>query len=192
MAQKFYSVDDAFNKLNNTICLWKGEPYHITVSGAVADNIVHATSIRDDVNDTIHVDYTSEDFSYDVFELGYMRIKSSAYYLTRIPRRAHNEGLRASCISPNVLGDRDLRTTAFYNCVMGNHPSLHEALSLLNGDKCISVPISRYVAVSYYDKYNSKLLYKGQEIGVIINNQPVLYKTPHPTIEAMLRHQLKL
>jgi hypothetical protein len=102
-------------------------------------------------------------FSYKAFPLGYMYYQQRAYYVSRIPARQFKAGLdRNHVVFEPLLMDRNgiFMSKDMENCILGNHPTLENALKLLDKD-VYSVPFHRYFAVTR----NNTLQYRGAEVG---------------------------
>lgn len=192
MAHRFYHVEDAVSKLNRTVCLWKNEPYYIKVDADIHYDIVHGLHLKNPNGDYEKINYTSDDFSYDIFDLGYFFQRGKAYYVTRIPRRIHTEGLRPQNVVPEIFGDRSFISVEFYNCIKGIHVPLAEAIAMLDGDDTVSVPFHRHGAVKFSDRFNNRLLFKGHEVGIVQGSEIILYRTSSPAYEKTIRKTLGL
>jgi len=98
--------------------------------------------------------------------LGYVNKRDGARYVRRIPRRRWKQGLSRDSVQGRIY-EKDLRSKALGNCVLGRYPSLDTALELLNSCRT-SVAFHRHWAVQV-GIVSPSLLYKEKNVGIIEN-----------------------
>jgi len=159
--------DDVRFRLSGTICRYKGRP------GYIGDTRGASVYFQDLVNQGEGykvIDHRDGDFDYRSPPLGYMNYGGNACYLSRIPDRDNQKmGLGQHVIDarPSLEDRRSwFVSVEMGKCILGEHPSLEEALKLLNEDEAESVAFHRHFALS---KLNAKVFgihYRGRLVGL--------------------------
>lgn len=153
MGDKFFDAQHVRQKLNNTVCMYKGQPYYIVHEGIGEEVLAYSMDIdprRDSAKKPLSVSYTDKEFDYSEINLGYMNMDGTAYYVARDPRRINSQGLTSGAlrITPALsMRDVGMMRREFYDCIMGRHPSLKEALDKLSSGEADSVAIARHFAI---------------------------------------------
>lgn len=169
MADEYFSREDASMRLNETICMWKGEPVYVHFR--VNSESHTAVAIKDFHKRTREqiVEYTNDDFVYEAFPLGYMSTSlHEAVYLTRVPERRQKQGLCKNSINASnglmPVRDRWWKTKEFYNCIMGIHTKAPKAIQLMN-EGIPGIVVGRHVAFRYVDHDVYSLVYRERVVG---------------------------
>ena len=174
MADKFWSIDDAFSKMNDTVCLYKGEPFRVLVNNpGIHSDEVYLLDLRDPSIDRV-VKYTSDDFDYGTPELGWFKTKQRTLYLCRRPGRFNNVGLNRSNLD-EMLHREEFYSKHLYNCIMGIHPTFEEAFK--NVWTSGAEPFGRHISLVRDDAFNASIKYINRVVGRINlsgNISPVL------------------
>ncbi len=133
---------DLFQKLNGTICCYKGIPYHVEVPHTERTiNEIFLTHIYDSGVKTLKISPDDPEFDISNLPLGFMKSNSGhVYYLSRPTVRRTRQGtdsrwLRVTPLVPGVnpaykAGDL-VYSKGFYDSVMGNFTPLRENLENL-------------------------------------------------------------
>lgn len=184
MAEKLYSIDDKVRRLHNSICLYKGEPVYVLarhnfrgVPQLSEEGILVGPLGYVDVfnkNGWELVDYTSDDFSYDAFPLGYINIDGSAYYLSRMPFQQYTQGLTQNqlvVIGASTTGGsfpgRFFSSKEMAACILGKYPSFEEALKSNDPE----VAFDRYFSLKAFSKRFIALMFQGRLVGYYSRKQ---------------------
>lgn len=174
MGTAFYDDQHKRQKLNGTICLYKGIPYHIDARSDVPENMVRLIPIdgkrcaRGRPDDTL-VDYRSPDFDYKATPLGYTNYNGAAYYMARCPDRISYQGLyvNALCtLAGAPLSDKYswFLSKEIKDCILGKHPTLEQAEELIFDD-WDSCAFDRHFAVARLGRKSISLMSRGRVIG---------------------------
>lgn len=172
----FIRQEDASNRLNNTVCFYKGKPVYVTVSVDFPTNDIHIVDFgamvsgRKTTPKIINV--TDKEFDPFPRPLGYINYVGYAVYVGRLPERRPKQGLSmdAICVvneNPGGWNGRTLfNTEDFYNMLINKYPSFQEALASLD-DGNTSCAFHRECAISYIARTRSVgLIYRGRMIGL--------------------------
>lgn len=179
MAKKipYPTNDDKYRRLEGTVCLWKGEPYYVTLRNGygmppLGHEEVNLLSINDSnkiktKGSYITVNYTEDDFVYRCIELGYMNYDGSAYFLGRMPNREFHQGLSENNIydAEGKIRNRSgwFGSKSLYDCILGKHPTLDEVMERIGDVE--SIAFDRNFAVAKLDRKRLLLKHRGQVIG---------------------------
>ncbi len=160
LEDRYVSGDGAEFQLNRTLVDCKiGLVYLSFVDGWVAN----ITSLIDGV--VIKADIREIDISFKPLELGYYGRGRTCEYLRRQPLRQWRAGLSLE----NIIAGKKrpfkspIKSREMLSCVLGHHPSLREAYSMLY--EYSIVPYHRHYALSMGK--GIQILYKGEDIGYI-------------------------
>ena len=168
--EEYLSRDDARLRLHQTVCLYKGKPVYVRL-----DNEDHETPYEckiwelSKVNKGVRaktIDYRDKDFNAKEIELGYCQAGMTAVYLSRLPVRQNQQGLKHD----NILSEPGNIPYEFYSdnmehCIIGKHRPLKTALAMLN-DGYEKIPLSRILAVGWLDRTKIALYYKEQIVAL--------------------------
>lgn len=177
MAESFGQQDVMQMRLNDTICMYKGQPVHVYSSAEYDHPMVTVCSEYFDgdgpipLDNYIEVDYTSDDFDYYMPPIGYMNYnnlaRARAQYIRRLPMRQYKQGLsprylKGSGLEPdgNVRMTSLLCSSGFRTMLLNQYPSVYEAIGLMEDQKAESVAISRVVAIGPQDDKFYKVYHK--------------------------------
>ena len=158
-------------RLDRTICMYDGKPVYVQVL-RVPDgdwNKVYINALPCIPHNTAQlVDHRDAKFDYRAFLLGYINLKRTAHYLTRVPNRQQKQGLDRYCLvsSPEITDDVDwFIGDKMRDCILGIHPIHDEALDLVLSYEKTSVSISREIAIENASGGLITLLYRGRVVG---------------------------
>lgn len=164
MGQKFHSNDDAFQKLQNTIIMYEGEPHYISNAKDFlrVDNQVEVRKLG--ALGTKLVDYTSDAFDYNNIELGYLTVPGvGAAHVCRRPGRYSFVGIKPENVD-SFFDSGTFYGQPMYDCIMGNHPSFRDALKKLQGK---ITPFHRHAAIYLDDPFNMSIMYMNKRIATV-------------------------
>ena len=177
MAKPYFAREDAIRRLHDTICLYHGLPYYVSMEG-VPQNDAYKVMIYPlsrfygdrDVKGKI-VDYTDEKFDYKQFPLGYgYSKKHGGLYFSRIPDRKQSQGLSYSTLRINGLvaqGTSGMLSEAMENCILGKYQPIEQAISLVKAGSAAIVPFHRRMAVAQIDRGLISLKYRLRSVGIL-------------------------
>lgn len=164
----YLNYQDAMMRLNDTICLYEGEPVYVVMSGNDQTEAVirfyDGTSRRSKV-----INYTDDKFTYHPIRLGYMNIGKNTFYLTRSPVRRQKQGLSQDNIvnqSNTRISSRWFPSKGLTHCIQGKYPSLKDALKLLNDRKTKGVAVDRDIALKLADTSTITIYFKERTVGL--------------------------
>lgn len=175
MATPYYQPEDAYMRLNSTVCLFNGEPCFVE-GERENKNSFKLYKIEKLTEDFILprkpdfvVDYKEDSFQCTGIVLGYMYYKKSAYYIQRIPNRTQKQGLVITNLvsSPDNIAENYLTTESFAHCIKGIYTDFYKAFDMLEHNLDIkSIPFHRRMALT---KTHGAILleYRGQLVGTI-------------------------
>lgn len=173
MAIPFLSGEDTRMRLDRTICMYKGKPYHVSANGDSATFIYLTTLSGRGNGDYTEIKVTDPLFCYKAPLLGYMQYGNMAYYVMRIPLRQQKAGISKDCLitEPALPAGNYFATSSFEKCILGKHTKYQTALEQVQSGKFHSVPIHRYVAIGISDG--------SQSIGLYYRTRLVGMQSPH-------------
>jgi len=187
MAKPFISRHDVVQRLNSTLCWYKGEPVFVTCRQdemPKSSNEITVTRLRTGRHKKITVG--EDDFCYKARRLGYMNHHGEALWLVRRPTRQYKVGIptetvyyvRHESIQERKLGSAACRSPEMHKALMCEYPSLGEAREYLDGS--ISVAIARDFAVSPMgNPRRIGFYFRGRSVGIINErNEAELYDGP--------------
>lgn len=135
---EYISREDATRRLDQSVCMYNGEPVWVTVNPMFPVNTIHVeplvlTSSQYNKPDTIprtRVHIMDEAFSIRLPCIGYVNHprRLTCSYPYRYPRREQQQGLRNGVLSNVPDG---IRTKDMYNMFMNIYPSTTSAFSSL-------------------------------------------------------------
>lgn len=164
MGLAYFNMHDAQMRIGDTVCLYKGHPYYVQVTGN--GNMVRlyklgtSTAVAD-------VDYTSPDFSYKPFPLGYMNYAGRCYYLMRSPDRRQKQGLSRDLVLFKEGGNPPsgwFSTKSLEDTILGNFPSLAVAEMSIRGGITPKMAFHRTLAVEQLNMGTTQLLFKERPV----------------------------
>lgn len=170
--RKYLSIDDASRRLHNTVCLFKGEPYRVSVElGRPDDEEVYLHPLQNGKRGKL-VKYTSDDFTPHGVQMGYVNFEGVPIYTVRLPVRRNSQGLSAGNVGfvGTTANSSIIFTDAFYQCVMGKYPKLAEAITRLNDRNTFDngIAFNRHFCLMRVDRgYPLTLHFKGAPVGTL-------------------------
>ena len=184
MAEKFFSINDAANKLENVIVLVNGEPHYDSGFSAEGDKSIHNDyfifiNLRTHVPE--YIKYTDDSVSFANFELGCFGDQDYFTYLCRLPHRANNVGLS------RVNTDTRLTSSQFvsnnmYNCITGKHPTFEEVKNKIFDVRVgSSLPFHRHAWMTRTEQYCASIKFVSSTIGTFSSSGKVNINVYSPT-----------
>lgn len=137
MGTAYYDPRSVILRLDRTICFYKGQPVYVearNATGGLQGDDAHKLDVWDigQSKKNIQVDYRDTDFSYKAMILGYVNMKDSATYVTRVPSRIQKQGLCRHSLSYTPNPNYTLyNTREMGNMLLNIYPSLEEALEFV-------------------------------------------------------------
>jgi hypothetical protein len=166
MGKEFFGAEDKKQKLNGTICMYKGSPVYVQAERD--DDTTVTIQNLTGKNLPKKIKYTDEEFDYLNIPLGYLNYGQNAMYLSRQPARQYYQGLRAEYIMAD--GPRQhyvadyFMTSSMVSCILGDHPTFHKALEAVVDGEAQSRAFSRHLSVSREER-RVGINYRGRLIG---------------------------
>jgi len=178
MAQGYEIRNDTFMRLDNTICMYKGYPYYITVHDVDYDepepdvNEVKGYNLlvpdaRYNPYETIMV--TDDDFDFRVPRLGYVNYINEALWVTRKPERRQKAAIHRNTL--NINSDRHnvnsvMQSDFFGEMILDIYPTMAEAIKICE-EGVDSWAFDKDMCVRWSDATRALmfLCYKGRDIG---------------------------
>jgi hypothetical protein len=186
MGVKFFNVNKRNTRLNNTVCLYEGEPVYVACTPSLHTDpplketevyITHLpkkTGAGTKASKTVVVDYTDDKFSYIAFQLGYADVGQGVAYISRNPSRTQHAGLSDFNVlfdgDVNSLSNRLLKSHELYRCIKGLYTSFDEALLTIDSGQRTACAIDRYFAIEE-DGNVLYLYYRTNTIGIKTQNR---------------------
>lgn len=171
-------VNDLAQKLDSTICRYKGHPYLIRVDGTS----LHLYSLTNTKNRLFVISYTDDDFDIAGLPLGYMQSGDYVPYLSRSPLRRTKQGLDARALkirnnnrnnNPGTTVNSLLYSQGFVDMILNQYPSLNDCITTIRGkwmedpSSNASIAVSRNVCLSIDKVGIVKVYYKTDYVGWI-------------------------
>lgn len=151
MAEKYFNREDMQRKLNETICLWDGEPVYVSTGhGSAGDQVDIFRFSERGLGDSTRIDHTDPRFVDRSLPLGFLNRYQTCGYVSRVPYRRNIQPIssRQLQIEPDFGGGWFL-SNEFANTIRGRYPSYADSLAwVTNGayqgsafcrDACIAV-----------------------------------------------------
>lgn len=181
--------EDLRQKLDNTICRYKGEPYLVRIDGknAVLFDIV------DTSKSVLTVKTDDDDFDIASPSLGYMNYRDKVVYISRPPLRRTRQGIEPRNLSfKNISGDKSqgigyrdsgneyVFSEGFRNLILGKYPDVGEVIKELraewkkNQKVKLQRAVSRNIAFSVREVGIIDVYYKTESVGYILPNSDVV------------------
>lgn len=179
MGTAFFDARQKRMKLNGTICLYKGEPYHVDAHDNLAEHMVFLVPVgsnrrgRAQAGD-LCVDYRDKEFDYSSPPLGYTNLRPHAHYLARFPDRQAQQGLFYSQITDLGSGPSArafdpyvwFYSSAAGECIKGIYPTLEECVEAVTSlPLWRSCAFHRHFAVQRLGRKGLELMYRGRGVG---------------------------
>lgn len=155
----------AHSRLEQTVVSLNGEPVFVmTVKRGM---LVTYSTLKDM---TTYLTCRVDDLDLRPVKLGYCNHVRGVSYLMRMPmRRDWRQGLRFGNFIGVGFDVRHLAYTDLYDVIKGNYPTFAQVLVKLKSGEVKTLAWCRAWAMSKTD-----LFYKGQKVGSIVANKPVL------------------
>jgi hypothetical protein len=198
MATQLYiegGVNDLQDRVGNTICLYKGHPYHVNVVGDRVD-LYKMTEYPSCLNrpPVYSVPHTDPDFDWRSPQLGYMNYKGRVWYLTRRAARQFRQGLTAQVIegSPNRYERNWFYTKSMQDCITGVYPTYQEALEMIkNIPNTTQVAFDRRLALVSAGTGVLHLHHRQRMIGVMYEATNRFFIIPSPDYSFLVKYVKK-
>lgn len=170
-----YPERDLPQRLDQTICRYKGKPYFVRTPGG------NEITLREVYGDKVYGVIDSSDFDFDIssIPLGFCQFNNAQVcFASRVPSRIWKQGI----CQDNLLF-RDLRGTSlplsirsiqFYKMLTDDYPSIDEALKIFYSKSVVDgteIAISKQVCLKISTKLKRIAVYYGlDQVGFIMNN----------------------
>lgn len=133
MDPRYLNGDDVRMRLHQSVVRYKGKPYYCFHDGGTQLTL---GGLEDNSTEIVQVDANSEDLDIRSPELGYVNWKQGCGYVSRSAVRRQKQGIsHENLFMRNAGSDQQqplpanyLRTTEFFNMLIGNYPSYEEAM----------------------------------------------------------------
>lgn len=193
MGEKFFNNDHVHQKLDRTICLYKGMPYYIRHNNT-DENVL--CSPLDGLSKEFYVKYTDKDFDYTHIPLGYCDYGMDTFYLVREPQRIHQQGLTLRAIrsvgASRVSPDTVVFSPAFIECVTGVTRSFEETITRIKDTNAKGALLSRHMAIRRQNLKLYTIDYRGNTVAISQNRgrsfTPVEHDGVHLIIKRLRQH----
>jgi hypothetical protein len=196
LAIKYETVDDARMRLKNTVVLYKGVPHLIRdINRGEGDDIFRVLSVPlpvkiDGLGRVVVPEgeeqrkfISSKHFDIAPFKVGYVNVKTGAFYVTRLPNRIQKQGFCSENFKATDVKGSQISFTKlisypeFVDTVNGVFPTFQQALKAL--DKTSLIAFSRDFAVSrdlILPDRMCHIHHKGSRVGIKLDGVVVLGK----------------
>lgn len=180
MAEAYDSQGRKERRLDRSVCMYDGKPVYvrtvdpwrrdrlaadevIVMSLEKAGELINKYDIPADAYTKIK--YTEDKFSAASFPLGYYNGPLGADYLTRMPAKLGNAGLTMNHIR-SERGGHSMFTKSMENCIIGEYPSLDEAIITVTNRVKVSCAFAREFAIGKLGRDILTLEFRGHTIGL--------------------------
>ncbi len=208
MGTAFFNGHHKKLKLDGTICLYDGEPYHINASDAYnSEHTVRLIPIdgrrqgRVNIDDSA-VDYRDDKFDYKPTPLGYTNYRGNAYYMGRLPTRQAAQGLSLNSVCTIGDGPSISNITSWfysreiYECIKGIYLSYAECEKILYEPvegAWLSAAFSRTFAIGKLSRRaHMGLLHRGSLIATKTKSQETWILDDSKDLQFILGHLKRL
>jgi hypothetical protein len=168
VGERFFDASHVRQKLNHTICMYKGSPVYVDHVGGDTIQVFPVGGTPTPFN----IEYTDPEFDYSEIPLGYCTYRNKAYYLAREPQRINSQGLTMRAILSEPVFDKNhqdlMFSKAFKDCILGNHPTYERALAKI-ADSHESCAVSRTVALQRVARGTYMALHRGRAVAISEN-----------------------
>lgn len=182
-------VGDLGQRLDNTVCRYKGLPIHVRAQSG--KNQLQLFSLSNGkLVDEIRADDPNLDISSP--PLGYVQVtKGIVYYLSRKPARIYKQGLSNDAVLAHPL-NRSVKQGIAFNifqnksieqAILGEYPPLYACLKLVklptSDGPNTEIAVSREIALKRdADMQIIRVFFKEKEVGLILDRDPLTVITP--------------
>jgi len=170
-----FSERDIPQRLDHTICRFKGFPYYVRSNGGKLLFLYRLNNTKGVQDHEISAD----DALFDVSTppLGYCQASSGrVLYVTRRPNRIYKQGLSSDAVAARGLRGESpgiqIRTKEFENMIVGVYPSLEATLKEFpkHKEEDWETAISRDIALKWRHKLEIiQVYYKNDDVGFMLN-----------------------
>lgn len=177
----FIRQEDTQLRLDNTIVMWQGEPHWCRVSLDFPVNHVHITALEDVQTGRGKrklVDLTSDDFSANIPELGYVNREYYCDFVSRSPERRQKQGLCVNTVKSASGNDPSVYmfTVEFRNMLKNVYPTFDEALTKVEQLGVARVAFHKQLALLKRSKVSPVVLeVRGREVATF-NNETNIFE----------------
>lgn len=197
----FIRQEDAINRLNGTLCFYKGEPVYVTVSPDFPVNTVMVQSFKSYVLGQSNrrsnpIMITDDAFDAVPRPLGYVNYGGVGLFIGRLPERRPKQGLSPDAITvvgsntAGFQGRHIFATPEFLAMINNEYPSLEQSKLLIEEGRQ-SCAFSRTLCVGYVDGRNILgLMYRGRMVGLYNSRTDSFSLLPGSKEEKLLRFHL--
>lgn len=169
----FANPGDLRQKLNGTICRYKGEPYYIENNGE--QDVIWLQSITEKKHDPFLISPDDRDFDYSSPPLGFANHKDRCTFVGRLPARRSVQGINESNLLHYDLEGKEVGpikgfflSQGMYDCIMGKFEPFETVLRRFlrkDPDKAYSQAFARHFALCKRETPEILLYHRLQQIG---------------------------
>jgi len=186
-----FEVRDDIVKLSSTLVMYKGHPYYCTLTNdAYNTGRVKLTDLS--MMKVHEVVYTDPDFTTDMPEVGYFKVKNKYHYAYRLPIRTHEMGLRPEsigCDTMNYIGDYII-TSNFADMLIDKYPTYDQANKEVESSAMDVCAFHKNAAIGRVNQFNKGLYFNGGLIGLVSNHNNLITVLDHRS-PGLMKKKLK-
>jgi hypothetical protein len=170
------SAEDLQQMYASSVAIYKNKPYYI--NRVSMDKKAHARNLLTQREEIIPID--EESWTAPTQRLGFINIKGSVLFLSRIPIRRYKVGLTSENIvirtPPVFFPDggavatrtvKELHCIELADCIMGKYPTLPQAYASLEGTRGAKAFDRQFAVTS-----EGQIIYKMGAVGYLSTNSP--------------------
>lgn len=170
-----YLPQDHAARLNGGICFYKNHPYMMYIHGDGINAELRALTNTRAAGLMVELNSVELDISSPL--LGYVNSGKTTYYVMRSPDRRYKQLVEPQTLVASECGITKgptmvdtsgiLLTQQGIEMLLGQYPSLKEAMELVKSKKVRAVAIDRYIALAMDSFGIVRVYYKNKEVGRI-------------------------
>ena len=170
MAEAYRNQADLNQRIDSSICTWDGVPYYVRAYDVAYPEVALYKLDSKLYKPYMKVDHTDDRFVDRSPSLGYLNYMGHCFYISRMPYRRYNQGLRSDSIE-SICGNlpRDHRwftSAAMSDCILGVYPSLRKARQTLDIFEATGVAVHRHIALKYIDRRLLGMYYRDRLVAL--------------------------
>lgn len=153
-----YPDKDLSQRLDHSICRYKGDPVYIRYAGTGTLFGYDLTNKADSGNPKYKIDANDPNFDISTIPMGYFQAsKNTVMYVSRKPGRIYKQGVNSDslvCISLNKAGNREwdgsIYTAAFRDMILDKYPPLHASIKRMRvSTNRLEIAVTRDIAIEW-------------------------------------------
>lgn len=163
---------DLSQRLDHTICRYKGHPYYLRYLGDGSFNLFPLETVRKVTKSSMVIKASDEFLDISTPPLGYFQAtQNNVFYVSRRPNRVYKQGLSLDSISGKDLKNKnvviDPWCKSFEDMILGVYPSIEYTLNGFTGsERDKEIAISKDITLEWKHKLQLVLIhYKNEEVG---------------------------